>query len=165
MARLPKFPPLTPPLPEFDYDPKEVDELLTQLEAEEAERAAAKKKGEGEEKQQQKQQQQQQRSPISPRSPSRGARPPLPPDVSAHRTALVLEALAEADLEVRDPSEEEELGSPGDDTGDDPATPNALKPEDPEKKEREPKGRTDRRSSSISRIPPATRRFAPRSRS
>ena len=116
-ARLPKFPPGTPPLPEFDYDPREVDELLTQLEAEEAERAAAKKKG----------RESSSRatappppttttttttttaaagSPISPRSPSRGARPPLPPDVSAHRTALVLEALAEADLEVRDPEVE-----------------------------------------------------------
>ena len=136
-ARLPKFPPGTPPLPEFDYDPREVDELLTQLEAEEAERAAAKKKGEGEQKQQQnqqqhhhhqqqQQQQQQQRSPISPRSPSRGARPPLPPDVSAHRTALVLEALAEADLEVRDP--EVEGSNPAWVDARDPATPNALKP-------------------------------------
>ena len=143
MARLPKFPPSTPPLPEFDYDPKEVDELLTQLEAEEAERAAAKKKRDGEQKQQQKQhhhhqqqqqrqqqQQQQQRSPISPRSPSRGARPPLPPDVSAHRTALVLEALAEADLEVRDDPPDGDVGSPDpSDVLSDPATPNALKPE------------------------------------
>ena len=132
-ARLPKFPPGTPPLPEFDYDPREVDELLTQLEAEEAERAAAKKKGEGEQQQQQHHHAATTTTTTTTAAAAAGVggrgqagrQPPLPPGVS--RTGpLVLEALAEADLEVRDP--EVEGSNPAWVDVRDPATPNALKP-------------------------------------
>ena len=122
--RLPKLPPLTMPMSDDDdYDEGEVDELLEKLEAEEAARAAGKKHKENGDD-------------IigprpgpggSPRSPTKGNRPPLPPDASAHRSALVLEALAEADLEVKDVTG----GMDGDSTHEphdheDPATPTAF---------------------------------------